>query len=78
VITLLFNLDSHSSPSVFFPLLPKFLMDYDAGWGNRTNREGTAPAVLNIHPWGQGRFLERVKKLALPISALRIFNNLHG
>lgn len=28
-------------------------MDYCAGWGNRTNRDGTAPAVLNIHLWGR-------------------------
>jgi hypothetical protein len=35
---------------LFHPkLLPKFLMDYCAGWGNRTNRDGTVPPVLNIH-----------------------------
>jgi len=40
--------------SVLFQLLPKFLMDYCAGWGNRRNRDGTAASVLNIHLWGQG------------------------
>jgi len=39
---------------VFHPkLLPKFLMDYGAGWGNHRNRNGTAPPVLNFHPWGR-------------------------
>jgi hypothetical protein len=28
-------------------------MDYGAGWGNRRNRDGTAPPVLNIHLWGR-------------------------
>jgi hypothetical protein len=28
-------------------------MDYGAGWGNRRNRGGTAPPVLNFHPWGR-------------------------
>src|SRR5437879_4777391 len=42
-----------STSSVLFQLLPKFLMDYCAGWGNRTNRDGTAPPVLNIHLWGR-------------------------
>jgi hypothetical protein len=26
-------------------------MDYSAGWGNRRNRDGTAPPVLNNHLW---------------------------
>ena len=39
---------------LFHPkLLPKFLMDYCAGWGNRTNRDGTAQPVFNIHLWGE-------------------------
>ena len=46
-----------STASVLFQLLPKFLMDYVAGWGNRTNRDGTAPPVPNIHLWGEKRFL---------------------
>jgi hypothetical protein len=35
------------------PCPPRRLMDYGAGWGNRTNRDGTAPPVLNIHHWGR-------------------------
>ena len=31
-------------------------MDYCAGWGNRRNRDGTAPPVLKIHPWGEKRY----------------------
>ena len=42
-----------SIASVLFQLLPKFLMDYCAGWGNHRNRDGTAPPVLNIHLWGR-------------------------
>jgi hypothetical protein len=47
------NLESLSTPSVLFQLLPKFLMDYRAGWGNHTNRDSTAPPVLNIYPLGR-------------------------
>jgi hypothetical protein len=47
------NLESRSTPPVLFQLLPKFLMDYGAGWGNRTNRDGTAAPVLKIHVWGK-------------------------
>src|SRR6266566_9425883 len=43
-----------TASELFHPkLLPKFLMGYCAGWGNRRNRDGTAPPVLNIHPWGR-------------------------
>ena len=42
-----------STASVLFQLLPKFLMDYCAGWGNRRNRDGTAPPVINVHLWGR-------------------------
>jgi hypothetical protein len=48
-----------SIASEFFhpKLLPKFLMDYGAGWGDRTDRDGTAPPVLDIHLGGEKRFL---------------------
>jgi hypothetical protein len=48
-----------STASLLFRLLPEFLVDYGAGWGNRRNRDGTAPRVLNIHPWGNKRYRNR-------------------
>ncbi|MFZ0961102.1 MAG: hypothetical protein WAO35_09365, partial [Terriglobia bacterium] len=33
-------------------------MNYCAGWGNRTNRDGTAPPVFNIHLWGRKTVLD--------------------
>jgi hypothetical protein len=40
------NLESLPTASVVFQPLPKFLMDYGAGWGNRTDRDGTVGAHL--------------------------------
>jgi len=39
-------------------------MDYYAGWGNRRNRDGTAPPVLNIHLWGRKTVPEPFHRLA--------------
>ena len=43
-------------PKLLPKFLPKFLMGYCAGWGNRRNRDGTAPLVLDIHVWGMSVF----------------------
>ena len=60
---LLLNPESLSTASVPFQLLPKSLKDYGAGWGNRRNRDGTAPPVLNIDHWGEKRYLTPFPRL---------------
>jgi hypothetical protein len=56
--------DALCTASALFQFLPKFLMDYVAGWGNRTNRDGTAPLVLNIHLLGRKTVPGTCEKIA--------------
>jgi hypothetical protein len=63
------GLGTHTYTAMYAPPARK-ISRADAELNNRSNQKGKR---------FQGkRFLELVKKLVLPISALRIFNTLHG